>query len=168
MQVTVCLRHALIVSTGLLLPLACSSSKDDAATNATSQPGTCEGFVDREVHFCPDSADQRDGRVEICDGDLADYASVGCGNAYATWLGCGARATWDCDYGPAGCDDEQSGYFTCLSQFVQRTGCTYTARSPSCPTDKPNTFGCLSAKPPYDTCVPVPGESGGAPRFCCP
>src|SRR6185295_19334619 len=123
MQFTAGHRHALIVSPGLALALGCSSSKkDDDAGDVSHEPATCEGFVNRYDHFCPRTADELATERTACDDDRRNFASVGCTAAYDAWLGCGARATWDCEYGPAGCDDEQNGYFTCLSQFVQRTG----------------------------------------------
>jgi len=170
MKRSIHVRHAIGIGASLALALGCGSADDDdtQARDPAPGPATCTGMVDRELSFCPMFADQREQQVQGCERDRTGYQSVGCAAAHDRYLGCSASARWDCEEGAAGCEDEQNGYFACVSQFVQRTGCTYSGPQAACPPSTPNTLGCLTAQPPDAACVPLPGNTGAANLFCCP
>jgi hypothetical protein len=149
------------------LALGCSSStSDNPRPGAANSAGSifCEPAVDNNIRFCPNVADVREMRVQLCNENQQGYRSAGCGAEYEADTACSASApTWDCANGPP-CEDELNGYLDCLYAFNERTGCTFAARDPSCPASKPVTFVCLTGGPPNPSCV---RPSAGS-MYCCP
>src|SRR5262249_39757093 len=101
-----------------------------------------------------------------CEDDYAFYAPMGCGNAWDDYVECTVNAPVDCEAGDYwGCDDEQDGYFECVSRFVQSTNCARLGveQDYRCSEAAPYSFGCLGEPP--QGCVPA---ADAETISCCP
>jgi hypothetical protein len=124
----------------------------------------CEAWVANLDAACPDTAS--DAELKTCEQATLQYWPIGCGPKWDAYLDCVAQAPIDCNQGPSGCENQQSDYRFCDSQFAIATLCT---RAPSeddlCPPIAPYAFGCLAPVP--TGCLPL--STGAADNgACCP
>jgi hypothetical protein len=160
----------LLLAFSVSTAVGCGSDDDDSKNGpqGSNQPGTCAGQTDRMLEFCPDRADQRDFDIEQCESTRRSFEAMDCEASYDQWLGCSARASWNCEEGPSGCDSEQNAYFSCQSAFAARTLCSSLGDNDAgCTAERPFRFGCVQQMAPKSDCVEA--DSGGSAAFfyCC-
>ena len=159
----------LLVFGGLLVQ-ACGSPDDSnekgGAKTTIASADLCAAEFDALEKTCPSGNDRAES-VEICKGQQHDYTGQGCDDDYDAWLECTAGSGYDCAK-DTGCESAQTGYFTCMSQAVQRTGCVRLGPQDTtrCSADasKPFAFSCVNKAP--TSCTQVVTEGAGI--WCCP
>ncbi len=101
-------------------------------------------MVDNELAGC--SMLDRNTELTVCAHSSDQYVAEGCGREWNAFLVCLAKATLTCDTTTTGCENIQSGYFTCQSQFALKTSCTVRGKETTCPAAKPYELNCLAGK----------------------
>ncbi len=134
----------------------------DAGNTAPASP-ECQAMVDNELAGC--SMLDRTAELGFCSDSTDLYTAEGCGREWNAYLVCMAKAPLKCDTTTTGCENVQTGYFMCQSQFALKTSCVVQGKSPDCPAGKPYRFSCLGSVPA--TCDQV-STGNGVVETCCP